>query len=169
MKQAITTETIEKAFKEYDIRPTALRIMIWREIVSLDFAFALADLEGALPTVDRSTIFRALTLFVEKDLLHTIDDGSGQQKYCICHDYDHQHEDAHNCDDAHRHSHEECQHVHLSCTVCGRTFCLRSQKIPRVQVPEGFQVLHTQYLIQGICPHCSHKVAQPDCICHNSD
>lgn len=165
-KPSFSNESIEKIFKEYDIRPTAVRLMIWKEIFSFNFAFALSDLEGVLPTVDRSTIFRTLTLFVEKDLLHTINDGSGQQKYCICHEYEHC---DNGCDD-HEHTHEECQHVHLSCTVCGRTFCLRNQKIPPVQIPEGFQVLHTQYIIQGICPHCAHKTInghRAECICHN--
>ncbi len=176
MKSAITNETVERIFHEYDIRPTAVRILVWKEIITLDFAFALSDLEGVLPTVDRSTIFRALTLFVEKHLLHTIDDGSGQQKYCICHQYEHhmghchcsEGEQGHDEDQGHRHhEHEACQHVHLSCTKCGRTFCLRNQKIPPVQIPEGFQVQHTQYIIQGICPRCAHK-SSGDCLCHNT-
>lgn len=168
MKPAVSNEFVENLFKEYEIRPTAVRIMVWKEIMAFDFAFALSDLEGMLPTVDRSTLFRALMLFVEHHLLHTIDDGSGQQKYCICHEFEHTDADDHD----HHHPHEECQHVHLSCTICGRTFCLRTQKIPAVQVPEGFQVLHTQYLIQGICPHCAHKTksdgSRPTCCCHNS-
>lgn len=156
MKSVISNETIEKIFQEFDIRPTAMRILVWKEIISLDFAFALADLEGVLPTVDRSTIFRALTLFVEKRLLHTIDDGSGQQKYCICHQYEHHMGTCHHEHHDESNEHEACQHVHLSCTVCGRTFCLRNQLIPPVQIPEGFQVIHTQYIIQGICPQCAH-------------
>lgn len=174
MKPSLSNEQIEKTFKDYDIRVTAVRLMIWKELCSLDFAFALCDLEGILPTVDRSTIFRALTLFVEKGLLHTIDDGSGQQKYCICHEYDHASEEDECEDDCKKHGdgcrkHEECHHVHLSCTKCGRTFCLRNQKIPPVQVPEGFEVLNMQYVIQGICPHCSHKrpLAEGEHCCTN--
>lgn len=167
MKSAISNETIEKVFQEFDIRPTAVRMLIWKEITTLDFAFALSDLEGVLPTVDRSTIFRALTLFVEKHLLHTIDDGSGQQKYCICHQYEHHMGHCH-CEHHEQHpdDHDECQHVHLSCTVCGRTFCLREQRIPPVQIPEGFQVIRAQYIVQGICPRCAHRTTG-ECMCHN--
>lgn len=172
IKTNITNEQTETLFQEFDIRPTAVRLMIWRQLDTLDFAFALSDLEGLLPTVDRSTIFRALSLFVEKGLLHTIDDGSGQQKYCICHAYEHhEHGTDDCCHEQHSDPHEECQHVHLSCTMCGRTFCLRSQKIPPVQVPEGFQVLHAQYIIQGICPHCAHRSInghRTECLCHNA-
>lgn len=166
MKSQISIEQAEKILQMYGIRATAVRLLIWRQLSTLDFAFALADLEGIMPTVDRSTIFRALSLFVDKGLLHTIDDGSGQQKYCICQKFEPE-----DCESDHDHEHEECQHVHLSCTICGKTFCLRNQKIPPVQVPEGFQVLHTQYIIQGICPHCAHRNVnghRPDCCCHNS-
>ncbi len=169
MKYSVTNEFVENLLKEHDIRPTAVRIMVWKEIMNFDFAFALSDLEGALPTADRSTLFRALTLFVNQHLLHTIDDGSGQQKYCICHELE-QHDF---CHEERSNTHKDCQHVHLSCTICGRTFCLRSQKIPSVQVPEGFTILHAQYLIQGICPHCAHKTkldgSRSKCCCHNTD
>lgn len=169
MKSSVSNEFVENLLKERDIRPTAVRIMVWKEIMNFDFAFALSDLEGALPTVDRSTLFRSLTIFVNQHLLHTIDDGSGQQKYCICHELE-QHD---SCHEENSYTHEECQHVHLSCTICGRTFCLRTQKIPSVQVPEGFTILHTQYLIQGICPHCAHKTrpdgSRSECCCHNTD
>ena len=85
-------DEIAQHLQNHDVRPTAVRIMIWKTLRDFDYAFPMADLEGLLPTVDRSTIFRALTLFVDHDLLHTLDDGSGEKKYCIC--LEHQH-----CDD----------------------------------------------------------------------
>lgn len=169
MRASLSNEQVEKTFQNHDIRTTAVRLMIWKKINTLDFAFALCDLEGIMPTVDRSTIFRALILFVDKGLLHTIDDGSGQQKYCICHELEHSEnkEGCHN--ESNQHKHEDCQHVHLSCIKCGRTFCLRSQKIPPVQIPEGFQIIHMQYIIQGICPHCAHikQLETGHECCHN--
>lgn len=134
------------------IRPTAVRILIWRTLLGFGYAFSLGDLEGILPTVDRSTLFRALTLFADKELLHPLDDGSGMQKYCVCCDEEGRGEEA--ADD--EHSHHHCQHVHITCVKCGHTFCLKNEKIPEVEVPEGFQIHHVQYVIQGICPRCAH-------------
>ena len=162
----MTNDQIVEHLQHHDVRPTAVRILIWRTLLSFDYAFALADLEGVLPTVDRSTLFRALTLFAQHDLLHPLDDGSGQQKYCIC-DAD---EDACHCHecvpmgveadaDAHaerHHHHAQCEHVHLTCVKCGRTYCLKNEQIPQVEVPEGFRILHVQYVIQGVCPRCAH-------------
>lgn len=139
---------IADVLNEHGIRATAVRILVWRTLQKFDYVFALADLEVALPTVDRSTLFRALTLFAEKDLLHTVEDGSGQQKYCLHHS----------------------DHVHLTCTVCGRTICLENQEIPHVPVPDGFEVRHVSYIIQGVCASCAHKFVDghpAECCCHN--
>ncbi len=166
-------ELIAQHLQNHDVRPTAVRILIWKTIQHLDYAFPMAVIEGLLPTVDRSTIFRALTLFVEHDLLHPLDDGSGEKKYCIClehEDCDHEGHDkqcSHICLDASlgydqreqhcdHHHHERCQHVHLTCSVCGKTYCLKNERIPEVHVPEGFQVERVQYIIHGICPKCAH-------------
>lgn len=153
----VNNEQIAQIMHDHGIRPTAVRILVWRTLLTFDYAFALSDLEGLLPTVDRSTIFRALTLFADKSLLHPLDDGSGQQKYCVCCD---EHCDEH-CDTTEHQHHEEhphthCEHVHITCTKCGHTYCLKNEQIPQVNVPEGFQILHVQYVIQGICPRCSH-------------
>ena len=76
----------EQVLDNAGIRVTAVRLLIWRKVRhEFSDAFSLADLEAALPTVDRSTIFRTLTLLSENHLLHDIDDGSGSQKYCVCH------------------------------------------------------------------------------------
>lgn len=157
-------EEIAQHLQNHDIRPTAVRILIWRTLRELDFAFSMGDLEGRLPTVDRSTIFRALTLMVEHGLLHTLDDGSGEKKYCVCCEHEHCECEGHqnggpcHCHDHEgRHLHEACEHVHLTCTVCGRTYCLKNQKIPQVAVPEGFVVEHIQYIIRGVCAKCSHR------------
>ena len=94
-----------------------------------------------LQTVDKSTIFRTISLFLDRHLIHAIDDGSGALKYAVCSD--------------------DCtcsvsdQHVHFYCEGCHRAFCFRSQAVPVVQAPEGF-VLHgselcTQGTVPGMC------------------
>ena len=123
------------------IRPTAVRILVWQTIQqAFADAFSLADVESALPTVDRSTLFRTLTLLTEGHLLHEID-GSGYQKYCVCH-----HSDTRLC----------AGHVHLSCRLCHHTFCLPNVEIPMVPLPMGFTAETAEYVVKGICSHCRH-------------
>ena len=95
-------------FLSHNIRPTAVRQLVWREIQHIDYAFSLADVEDLLPTVDRSSIFRTLTLFEEHDLLHGFEDGSGHRKFCLCLDHD-EHGNHHHCHHVHNGSSTRCQ------------------------------------------------------------
>lgn len=150
-------DEIAQHLQNHDVRPTAVRIMTWKTLREFDYAFSLSDLEVALPTVDKSTLFRALCLFVEHDLLHPLDDGSGEKKYCICVEHAHCDHDGHDCEcsqDTAHHHHDMCEHVHLTCTRCGRTYCLKEERIPQVTVPEGFLIESVQYVIHGICAKC---------------
>ena len=131
----------EQSLDNAGIHITAVRLLIWRKVRhEFTDAFSLSDLEAALPTIDRSTLFRTLTLFTDAHLLHNIDDGSGSQKYCVCHVDDTRH----------------CMgHVHLTCRVCHRTFCLTNVTSPPVPLPEGFVAEETEYVVKGVCSNCA--------------
>lgn len=136
----------EEALRAAGVRVTAVRLLIWRTLTTeITGAFSLSDVQDRLYTVDKSTLFRALTLFAESGLLHLIDDGSGMQKYCVCrcgHPADHP---------------DHPGHVHLSCTVCHKTWCVEDIQIPPVTLPPsfaGFSITEREYIIKGICPKC---------------
>lgn len=132
----------EEELQEHGIRPTAVRILVLRSIMEMDGAFCLSDIEADIPSLDRSSIFRALRLFTENHLLHEIDDGSGSCKYCLCRCENHDH---------------HLQHVHFTCTKCGKTFCLTEQIIPAITLPEGFIAEEAEYVVKGVCPECSER------------
>lgn len=126
------------SLKARDIRPTALRVLILRTMAGFDRAFSLADLEEELDTVDKSTLFRTLTLFLAHHLVHGIDDGTGSLKYALC---------SSDCD---------CEiddlHTHFYCTHCRRTFCLRGVAVPQVGLPDGFRPKRSISLSRGSAP-----------------
>ena len=96
----------EDILNNAEIRITANRLLVLKTIhEDIHGAFSLFDVESKLPTMDASSIFRALTLFAEKQLLHPIDDGSGMQKYCVCHCL-------HDADDTHQTPRPRTPHVH---------------------------------------------------------
>lgn len=133
----------EEELKAVGVRVTAVRLLVWRTIRQrLHDAFSLADIESELLSVDKSTLFRSLVLFAEKGLLHIINDGSGSQKYCVCH-----------CDDHEHHT----GHVHITCISCHKTWCLEDVPIPSVAVPRGFEVHEHEYILKAICPKCKKK------------
>ena len=60
-----------------DIKPTAIRLLVIKEMMQAERAVSLLDLETLLDTVDKSTISRTIALFLSHHLIHSIDDGSG--------------------------------------------------------------------------------------------
>lgn len=134
----------EEKLQNVGIRVTSVRLLVLKTIhTKMHGAFSLQDVMSVLYQADNSSVFRALSLFAEKRLLHLIDDGSGVQKYCVCH-----------CDD---HSHS-CRHVHFTCVECHDTVCLNDIPIPMVSVPEEYHVIEAEYVIKGICPKCQKKL-----------
>ena len=126
-----------------DIKPTATRLLILREMTRGNQAVSMPDLEHYLPSVDKSTISRTLSLFLLHRLIHAIDDGSGALKYAVCDD---------NCDCS---INEE--HTHFYCTTCHRTFCLKHIAVPVVPLPEGFSLDSINYVLKGLCPECADR------------
>jgi len=132
------TDDIEKHLEAHGIKPTAVRILVWEEAMAQSETFSLNDMEQRMPHMERSSIFRALKLFSEHHLLHTIDDGTGVQKYCVC-----------RCEDNHH-----INHIHFNCRVCGKTYCLEDYAIPVVAMPEGFKMEEAEYVVKGVCSSC---------------
>ncbi len=131
----------EKRLEERGIKPTAVRLLIFRAMVSHPQAFSLSDLEIKLDTVDKSTLFRTISLFHKNLLIHSIDDGSGSVKYSVC---------SSDCNCTIREL-----HVHFSCNRCKKTFCLKNISIPDIQLPPGFLPESVNFVIKGLCADCS--------------
>lgn len=138
--------TAELRLQARDIRPTSGRLLVFRALENAISALSLSDLEAALVTVDKSTIFRALTTFLEHHLVHTIDDGTGQLKYALCT------EDCRCGED--KHTDLDHRHTHFYCESCQRTYCLHEVAVPIPELPCGFHLHSANYVLKGICPHC---------------
>jgi Fur family ferric uptake transcriptional regulator len=143
-------KTMDAYYEEYllkrGVKPTAIRLLILKALTDKNRTdkkdmFTLSDLEAALGTVDKSTIFRTLAIFLQNRLLHAIDDGSGSLKYALCDE---------SCECL-----PEQQHVHFCCTACKRTFCLRDTAIPLIAMPKNFSVESINYVVKGVCGKCS--------------
>lgn len=126
------------------IRPTAIRMMILKEIIAHDHTFTLKEMEQRMRTIDRSTLFRTLMLFVEHKLLHEIDNGSGSKLFCRC-----------DCN----HKHQHTPHIHFTCTACHKTFCIKDFNISRLPNPNGYEVKEINLVMKGLCPECKQKIS----------
>ena len=139
-----TDETnYESLLEEHGIKPTANRIVVVRELAKCLHPATLAELEGRIQTIDKSNIFRALTLFREHHLVHVIEGGSEGVRYELCHSNDH--------------DHDEDIHPHFFCEQCQKTYCLDYTEIPDIALPKGFEKKSANLMIKGICPNCHTK------------
>lgn len=132
--------TCVRLLEEHGIKPTANRIVVVRELASSMLPQSLAELERRIATIDKSNVFRALTLFREHHLVHAIEGSSDGTKYELCH--------------SHSHDHDDDQHPHFFCEVCQQTYCLEGMKLPEITLPPGFELHAANYMLKGICPHC---------------
>lgn len=135
----IGMQETEIILQKAGIRPTAIRTLILREIAAIDNTFSLSEMEERLDTVDRSTIFRTLTLFQEHHILHEVDNGSGSKRYCRC-----------VCHTGDTHS----SHIHFTCEVCHKTYCIKDIDGAQIPRPENFIITEINCVLKGICPDC---------------
>lgn len=144
------TTDIADLLTRHGIKPTANRIMVAQSIAQAGRPVCLAELEQILETVDKSNIFRALTLFRESRIVHTIEDETGALHYEMCQGHcdgvcDGQCRDLESDDDL---------HVHFFCRVCHRMTCLTGLPIPAVDLPDGFEAASASFIVKGVCPDC---------------
>lgn len=128
--------------KKHDLRITGSRICTLQVFLANDFALSQPDLEKDLgEEFDRVTIYRTLTSFLEKGLIHKVPDDAGATKYALC--------SAH-CS---KHEHKD-EHIHFKCVSCANTHCLDELPFPHFKAPQGYTFLDTHILIQGVCRSC---------------
>lgn len=129
--------------EHHGVKPTANRIVVVKALAKAGRPLSLTELEYKILTIDKSGVFRALTLFREHHLVHVIEDGGDGVRYELCHSHDDETDDD--------------LHVHFYCEQCRRTYCLEDVPVPEVQLPEGFNQLSVNYMVKGICPACRKK------------
>jgi Fur family ferric uptake transcriptional regulator len=135
-------EECEKLLASHGIKPTANRIVVAKTLAAAERPMSLTELEYKILSIDKSGVFRALTLFREHHLVHVIEDGGDGVRYELCYSHD-------------GHAEDDDQHVHFYCERCHRTFCLPDTPIPSVSLPQGYHLTSINYMAKGLCPDCS--------------
>lgn len=127
---------LEKA----DIKPTVNRMLVAGALHASRSPKSLIELETELETLERSSILRVLHLLLERDVIHSFEDGRGVTKYEICHG------DSHCTPDD--------MHAHFYCEKCEQVYCFENISVPHTHLPPGFEIKSVNYMIKGVCPQC---------------
>lgn len=139
----MNSQDIISRLESKGIRPTANRILVMKTLMGEQNPQSLSNLERKMVSMDKSSIFRTLTLFLEHDVVHAFEDGRGVLCYELC-------EEKGACD------HHD-GHIHFYCESCQRSFCMEDIHIPNFELPEGFYPHSISFVIKGECPECRKK------------
>ncbi len=134
------TLALEAELRDKNINPTAMRLLILNFLKQQKEAVALSDIECSFDLSDRVTIYRTLKTFEQKGLIHKIIT-SNSTLYALCFAA---------CDENEHHD----THLHFICKQCHKTICLTHVSIPKIEIPDGFQLDDIEVTAKGICKTC---------------
>lgn len=140
--EKVNIASIDSLLKKGNIRPTAVRSLVYKFLLENDAAKGLSDIENHFVKSDRTTLYRTIKTFEDKGIVHQIDDGTGTAKYALC-------EEGCNCEI------ETDLHLHFHCNACDKTICLTDHKIPEINLPTGYTAENANLVIKGICDKCT--------------
>lgn len=145
--EATLEQRISDVLAAYDLRHTLPRTTILALFLRGSRAFSQPEIERTLQDIcDRVTIYRTLSIFLEKGILHKVLDDAGAMKYALCPPA---------CRHESHTTHHHHDHAHFKCVVCGNTNCLNDVAVRLPDMPTGFVVAEINILLQGTCPTCA--------------
>jgi Fur family ferric uptake transcriptional regulator len=101
-------------------------------------AALVADARARQPGIGRATVFRALDLFMELDVVERIDLPTGEHAYVACQ--------------------PELHHHHVVCSQCGRTTEIDDRGIrgitKKIARRTGYRIEQHRVELFGTCPAC---------------
>ena len=134
-------KNIENKLSKYNIKPTAMRVLVLKVLVDQKTAICLSDLENKFDRADKVTLYRTLKTFEKNKLIHSINDGTGVVKYALCNE---------NCV-----CDTEDLHAHFHCTKCKLTYCLNDISMPSIALPLNFTLDTINVVVKGKCFNCA--------------
>ena len=140
------SEELQKEFtallKANGLKVTQPRLRVLESISAKSTAIKQPELEKIFKNeIDRVTLYRILSSFEEKGILHKVFDLHGTATYAIC---------STRCSAHHHHD----QHIHFICSVCNNVFCLDEIALPKINLPNNFSLHQIAINAVGICDNC---------------
>lgn len=133
-------EKAESLLKNFGVKPTSNRILVAAQLLDSTKPLRLAEIVTKVDTIEKSSIFRVLSLLQDHNMIHAVEDGKGIVHYELC---------------GGRGLHSVADmHAHFYCEKCGNVMCIEGIKIPEIAAPDGCEVRSVNYMLKGLCPDC---------------
>jgi Fur family transcriptional regulator, ferric uptake regulator len=133
-------ETGDGVLKETGLRKTIGRVKIVELLMSAQRPLTGAELIALLgrDSMDPASVYRVLTVFTERRIVHRIDGADNVSRYAL--------------------NRGRANHPHFTCRSCGRMDCLEKISVPHLDAgPDGYVVEAESLFLSGICARCSKK------------
>ena len=127
--------------RKYKLKHTPIREELSRLFSESPNAIPLTEIHNHLKNYDRVTIYRSLSTFTNKGIIHKIINDNGSVFYALC---------KHECGE-HGHTHD---HVHFECSSCNSIEFIEHHSSLNINL-KGYLVEDTQISVRGLCPNCS--------------
>jgi Fur family ferric uptake transcriptional regulator len=132
---------VDEILRSHGLKSTRQRKEVLTALSKIDSALSQPDLEKKLKgKVDRVTLYRILSSFQERGIVHSILDQYGITNYATC---------SPSCSEG---KHKD-EHVHFNCSNCHRVFCLEI-KTPKVKIPVEYSAENVTVIATGLCKKC---------------
>ena len=135
------TTDFETLLEKHHLKKTAPRLKVLSLLSSKKVATSQPDLESVMVDIDRVTLYRILSAFEEKGIIHKVFDLNGTANYAMC---------SSDCGENHHHD----EHLHFNCTICKNVYCLDDLNLPPIKLPNGFKPEGFALYASGLCPKC---------------
>lgn len=139
----IVRENATRRLALFRMKKTQPRIAVLEQMLNHGYALSQADIEALLRHKEnRVTVYRVLKDLESGGIVHRVVHHSGTVLFALCADCsvgEHRHDD----------------HIHFTCSVCQRIYCLDHFEQLKPSVPNGFEVASVQVNVSGRCSECS--------------
>lgn len=137
---------IIEILERHKVKPTAMRMLVLKQLLISERHLSLADLEELLHPADRITIYRTLQTFVKNGIAHSVDTTNNGSVYGLC------------PSECNHEAHAD-QYPHFICEKCQNITCNNdfSYTIRQNSNSPVYQIHKIEVSIKGICPNCIEK------------
>ncbi|MCS7029564.1 MAG: transcriptional repressor [Bacteroidia bacterium] len=137
---------VEETLKKAGLRLTETRKAVLSVFFQSQKALSHSDLETMLKNYDRVTLYRTLSTFLEKDLIHKILNPDGVAVFALC---------RHESYSTQKLRSKLHNHAHFVCKICKETRCIDEFEI---EIPNyllnSTQIDEISVVLQGTCATC---------------
>lgn len=132
----------EELLTNYGLRKTAFRKKLLKLFQDSKETLTVEYIKDKIGRKnDKVTIYRALSTFEKRGLIHQVPDKNNLSRYALCNS---------KCNSSHHIHH----HAHFICDNCDNTFCIEEYDLPKIKKIKGFKFKKLELIIQGSCPKC---------------